>query len=76
MFPAHFSYNFKTKKIYAEMIELNHSVKWEHIITNDFKYTRNILPLAEQAFYIAYNRNFFNKPYSYQGVPIPRGGNF
>lgn len=73
MFPAHFSYNFKTKKIYAEMIERgDHSVKWELVSINDFKYTRNILPLAETAFYIAYGRNFFDKPY----IPVPRGVNF
>lgn len=72
MFPAHFSYNFKTKKIYAEMIERDHSVKWELVSTNDFRYTRNILPLAETAFYIAYGRNFFDRPYT----PAPRSGNF
>lgn len=76
-YPVRFSYNFQTKKIYAEMIERDHSVKWEIVRTaTRGREDRNLLSLAEQAFYIAYGRNFFDKPYSYQGIPIPRGGNF
>ena len=76
-FPIRFSYNFKTKKIYAEKIERDHSVKWEMVRTaTRGREDRNLLSLAEQIFYIAYGRNFFDKPYSYQGSPTPRGLNF
>lgn len=56
-----YSYDFKSKKIYREKIEKNNFLGWDYINPNVH---HTVLEIAEVAYYLAYNRHFFDKPIS------------